>query len=155
MKKIVITFLFLALTINTYSQNDSILKHTFNKENVVASAIDGTWKPEKADVKITFRKDIEVLNLIPKKFYKFLKNKTIYHAGFIVFQSKNKKYPFVLIEHNGNPHLVFFRKRKNEPYGDAESFNLFIAKGKDKSKDQLFIGGDFNNQAFNKFIRVE
>ena len=69
--------------------------------------------------------------------------------------SKKIKQPFILTEFNGNPHLVWFRDRNNEALEDAESFNLFIAKGETKKDDILFIGGDFNNQAFHSYKRIE
>ncbi|WP_299626712.1 hypothetical protein [uncultured Tenacibaculum sp.] len=157
MKKLIITLIISVVSMNIYSQNDSILKYTLNKENIVASAIDGTWKSKKRSQEITVYKDTSILNLIPKKYYKFLYKKAIYHAGYITLGNKDEKqqYPFLLIELNGNPHLVFFRKRNNEPYCDAESFNLFIARGEKKSEDKLFVGGDFNNQPFFEFVRVQ
>ena len=67
MKITIIFCFFLTLTVNVYSQNDSILKYTFNEENVVASAIDGSWKSEKTGNSFICIKDTTVLKLIPKK----------------------------------------------------------------------------------------
>jgi len=39
--------------------------------------------------------------------------------------------------------------------GDAESFNVMLAPARDRRNDLLFIGGDFNNQPFAAFERVE
>ena len=155
MKIAIIFCFFLTLTVNVYSQNDSILKYTFNEENVVASAIDGSWKSEKTGNSFICIKDTTVLKLIPKKYYKYFTDKIIYHAGFLVFEKQTKKLPFILIENSGNPHLVYFREKNNVPLGDAESFNLFIAKGETRKEDTLYIGGDSNNQTFQEFLRTE
>ena len=39
--------------------------------------------------------------------------------------------------------------------GDAESFNLILAPAKDKANDLLFIGGDFNNEPFVAYQRIQ
>ena len=58
-----------------------------------------------------------------------------------------------LNEHHGNPYVFYFREKNGDPMGDGESFNLVIAPAKDRMKDMLFIGGDFNNQPFVAFGR--
>ena len=153
-----IAFLLLfAFTLHTYSQNETTLKYTYDKENVVSSAIDGTWKHEKDDVTILFEKDTTAIGLVPVKFHKDLANKTIYHAGFLTLSSKGKemKVLFLLTTIHGNPHVVMFRDRNGSPYSDSESFNLFIAKAKNRVDDRLFIGGDFNNEPFRELVRIE
>jgi hypothetical protein len=47
------------------------------------------------------------------------------------------------------------REKNGNPMGDGESFNLVIAPAKEKGQDLLFIGGDFNNQAFAAFERAK
>ncbi|MCH2193248.1 hypothetical protein [Kordia sp.] len=155
-KTIALVFLF-TFMLTGYSQNETPFKCIYDKENVVASAIDGTWKHEKDDVTIMFKKDTSILSLIPEKFNKDFAGEVIYHAGFMTIFMKGKelKVPFILITNHGNPHMVFFRDRQGDPYGDAESFNLFVAKGKTKETDRLFVGGDFNNQEFRELVRIE
>ena len=68
---------------------------------------------------------------------------------------RDKEHVFVLIEHRGNPHLVWFREAGGDPLGDAESFNVMLAPAKDTANDLLFIGGDFNNQPFSAYKRVK
>jgi hypothetical protein len=140
-----------------------------DKENVVASRLEGVWRPEAALTKrltgreqprgegvrpgaIAFRADPEVVRKIPKKYEPFLGKRRIFMAGVMV--RGDKPTPFVLIENSGNPHLVYFRERDGDPLGDAESFNLILAPAEDKQKDLLFIGGDFNNQPFYAYERV-
>lgn len=132
-----------------------------DKDNVVASKLEGTWEP---DVEVTarlgatskgplsFRSDVNVTATIPAKYDAFLKGKQIYMAG--VMTLKQKDIPFLLIEHKGNPHVVYFRERDGDPLGDAESFNVSAVVAKDTKDDLLFVGGDFNNQPFSAYRRV-
>jgi hypothetical protein len=133
-----------------------------DKENVVASRLEGPWEPDAeltkrlgghAIGKLTFTKDAGVAARIPAKFETFLKSKQIYMAGMMA--GKGKQYPFVLIEHKGNPYIVFFRERDSDPLGDAESFNVMLAVAEDQQNDLLFVGGDFNNQPFSAYRRVK
>lgn len=131
-----------------------------DKENVVSSRLAGTWQPHgeltsqlsgHARGTISFESDPNVAGSIPAKYEKFFQGKRIFMAGRMI--RSDGKYPFVLIEHRGNPHVVYFRERDADPLGDAESFNLVIAVAKDSMNDLLFIGGDFNNQPFGAYKR--
>ena len=150
------TVLLLLITVLGYSQNDAVLKLTETKENVVASAIDGSWKPKDAEREFTieFTKNVDVLKMLSKKYYKDFTAYKIYHAGYMKINEKGKTttHPFLLTSIDGNPHLVFFRERDGNPIGDAESFILFIARTKDG--DRLFTGGDFNNESFVEYERI-
>ena len=139
-----------------------------NKENVVASRLAGTWRPHAAlterltgrppreggesptDV-IAFKADPAVAATVPAKYREFLVGKPLFMAGRMTLRGTD--HPFLLVELHGNPHVVYFRERDGDPMGDAESFNLVVAPAKDSAKDQLFIGGDFNNQPFTAFER--
>jgi len=113
---------------------------------------------ESAGRSFEFSIDADVAGKIPAKYDKFLKGKTIYLAGTMKVQRRRggaaKGHPFVLITHKGNPHVVYFRPRGGDPMGDAESFNVALAVAKDKAKDLLLIGGDFNNQPFSAYERA-
>jgi len=133
-----------------------------DKENVVASRLIGIWRtsPELSQSllggktekeHIVFFEDKSIPGKLPVKYTEFLKGKQIYLAGFMT--RKDKQYPFILISHKGNPHLIYFREKNGDLMGDGESFNLVITPAKDKGKDLLFIGGDFNNQPFSAFER--
>jgi hypothetical protein len=141
-----------------------------DKENVVSSRLEGKWRPQAALTKrltgkskspqgeapsgsLSFKSVPSVAQKIPTKYKKFLQNKQIYMAGMM--SRRGKANPFILIEHRGNPHIVYFRERGGDPMGDAESFNVILAVAKDKANDLLFIGGDFNNQPFSAYERVE
>ncbi len=132
-----------------------------DKDNVVGSKLEGTWEPYAALNKrlggndmgtITFKINDGVARTIPVKYDTFLNGKRIYLAG--VMTMKNQQYPFLLIEHKGNPHVVYFRQKGEDPMGDAESFNVMLAVAKDTANDLLLIGGDFNNQPFAAYDRA-
>lgn len=147
------------LTFVVYGQAEKKLRYTHNRENIVASAIDGTWKliSSEDNYQLNFTEDTTVIDKISIEYYEVLKDFVIYNAGYMrsTRNSKTTTYPFILTAINGNPHLVYFRKTDSNPIGDSESFNLVIAKGASKNQDRLFTGGDFNNQAFKEFKRIE
>ena len=141
-----------------------------DKENVVASRLEGPWRPHAALTQrlmgggpsaqgdsptglVAFKSDPSVAGKIPAKYEKPLSGKRVYMAGLMTLRGKD--HPFLLIELRGNPHVVFFREREGDPMGDAESFNVMLAVGKDSPNDLLFIGGDFNNQPFSAFERSQ
>ena len=139
------------------------LKVESDKDNVVSSRLEGRWQFNKAistrladhdwGKTMGFHADDKVVTKIPEKYEKFLADKTIYMAG--IMKSGKDEYPFILIEHKGNPHIVYFRERDGDPLGDAESFNVMLAVAEKTSNDLLFVGGDFNNQPFYALERAE
>ena len=144
------------------------LKLQPDKENVVASRLEGAWVSEPgltqrlAGVKvdgepphgpIEFIADSAVAEKISDKMADVLKSRQVYLAGWM--KQGGGKHPFVLIEHKGNPHVVWFRPRDGDPMGDSESFNVMLAVARHKANDLLFIGGDFNNQPFSAFQRAK
>jgi len=77
-------------------------------------------------------------------------------AGMMTVKDmKTREHVFILIEHRGNPHVVWFRERGGDPLRDTESFNVMLAVGRERQNDLLFIGGDFNNQPFSAYTRVK
>ncbi|WP_375562064.1 hypothetical protein ACE193_05820 [Bernardetia sp. OM2101] len=157
------TLLFLVcsfISFNSLAQQDSIsLKYINDKENVVSSAMEGEWFSRQEGYTMIFKKDSTILEQIPTKYQGFLKDKTIYSAGYITIKSETKTYtenkPYLLTVLSGNPHIFWFRERNGDPLGDAESFNVFIAIGETPADDLLYVGGDFNNQPFLRFTRVK
>ena len=146
------------------------IKVTPDKENVVASRLEGDWQLDVPLTKrldtneggaeggraVSFKSDPTVAAKIPAKYEKFIGNRQVYLAGIMTFQDpKPREHVFVLIEHKGNPHVVWFRERDGDPLGDAESFNVMLAVAKESRRDLLFIGGDFNNQPFAAYARVK
>jgi hypothetical protein len=151
----------------------SALELAKDKENVVASSLEGKWRPNAELTKrlvgrsgperpagvyiefetVEFASDDSVAATVPQAYEKFLKDKTIYMSGTMTLRAR--KYPFLLISRSGNPHVVYFRERDGVAMGDAESFNVMLAPAKDRRNDLLFLGGDFNNQPFSAFERAD
>lgn len=152
---LVTAFLF---TIGSYAQ-DFNWNYEYNKENVVTSALEGKWSNENIEITCEFVNDSTVLPIIPKKYHEFFLDKTVYQAGYFNITMDDDdvthKNIYVIIVLNGNPCLVYFRERKGVPYDDFESNYLFVSIGKSKQEDVLHLGGDFNNQAFRPFKRIE
>ena len=131
-----------------------------DKNNVTASRLAGEWVPDKtladrfplANEAITFSVDETVASKLPAKYDEFLAKKQIFLSG--IMKRGEKEFPFILISHTGNPHLVWFRERDGDPMGDGESNILMLARASQEKDDILFIGGDFNNEAFRVFRRA-
>lgn len=138
--------------------------NTYGSVNVTASRLIGTWKTNvelskrligndgiKSDA-IQFIQDSSVLKVIPSKHLEYIKGKTIFLSGY--FTMRGIRYPFLLTEDNGNTRLLFFRDRNGIKNDDGESFILFVAVSGNKKNDLLSIGGDFNNQPFKCWDRI-
>lgn len=147
------------------------LKVEPDKENVVASRLEGDWqldapltkslssnaKAAETRTGFSFKSNPSVAARLPAKYERFLANKRIYLAGIMTMSIKGEKpleHPFILTENRGNPYIVWFRERGGDPLGDAESFNVMLAVARERQNDLLFIGGDFNNQPFSAYARV-
>ncbi|HLP11624.1 MAG TPA: hypothetical protein VK177_06785 [Flavobacteriales bacterium] len=165
----------------TNAQNNELI-YTYDKQNVVASKLIGTWKidvalttlllktddKENTDLRdkkqkkekektpleqltIEFTKDTTVVGTLPPLEKNQEAGLAVYLSGYLTV--KEKKYPFILVEHRGNMQVVWYRERDGNPLRDTESFIVTIAAAKEKYNDLLFIGGDFNNQPFKAFKR--
>ncbi len=138
-----------------------------DQQNVVASRLEGAWVPdavvgerlgtEAHFARIEFESDPSIVARIPEKYSEFLAEKQLFQAGMMTMRRRDKlqKHAFLLIVHSGNPHVVFFRERDGDPFGDGESFNVALTPGKEKKNDLLFVGGDHNNQPFDAYRRAE
>ena len=134
-------------------------KVTPDPANVVASRLLGTWRIEPKlterlmgksthkvkTVKIT--SDPKVLEQIPAKWSAMLAPRGIYLAGHLLLNG-HQRLPFVLSSRGGNPHIVFFQPLGKDPVGNAESFYLMLAQGRDRTRDLLFLGGDMPHEPF-------
>ena len=143
------------------------LKVEPDKENVVASRLEGNWQAHNSLTqrltgnaksrpgKLSFKSDPSVAGMVPDKYAKFFTEHKmkIYLAGYVNFDGKD--HPFVVSQIRGNPHVMFWLERNGDPFGNGESFNVMLAVAKDKQNDLLFVGGDFNNQPFSAFERAK
>ena len=143
---------FLTLVLKAVCQSDSILKYTYNPENIVASAIDGTWKSMERERQLTFKKDTTVLRLLSPKYYAF-NEKPIYHAGYMSY-GEHTDLVFLLIENYGNPCVVFFEEKDGDIHLKNGAY-LFIARGSYKDEDKLILVGDHATEPTTEFIRIE
>lgn len=140
----------------------------FNKyggPNVTASRLVGTWTTNTALTKrlddrndanldtVTFVADPTAADSIPKKHFEYIKDKKIYLSGFMLIQQQ--RIPFLLIETDGNTRMLLYLDRNGIKYDNGESFILFIAVSGKKKNDLLCTGGDFNNQPFRAWDRIE
>lgn len=139
-----------------------------DQNNVTAGRLVGTWESDpvvaermglKGDgQQLEFRAAGDFLDKVPAKIAEAIKDMRIYESGTVVLRAGDKTRwtrPYLLTNISGNPHLLMFRARDGEPLGDVESFNLFVAQGKEQADDLLLVGGDFNNEPFRPFRRVE
>lgn len=136
-----------------------------DEENVIQDRLAGVWVVDSElrarmgvsvdKVELEFVVDPSFLADLPEKYDEFLGVKPVYEAGRMVRRRNGRpqSFPYLLTTLHGNPHLVWFRERDGDPFGDAESCNLSLVPGKDRVQDLLFMGGDFDGVAFRAFHR--
>ena len=147
---------------------DTALRVRPEPQNVVASRLEGLWTPdaalcERLGVRVPkdtyeFASDASIAERVPDTYAEFLGQKRLYQAGVVTIRSgadRVEKYPYVLIENDGNPHLITFRERDGDAMGDAESSLLTAVPAKERKDDLLFLGGDFNNEPFRAYRRAQ
>ncbi len=84
----------------------------------------------------------------------------IYAMGMLVIERNGTphSFPFILSTIHGNPHVVYFRERNGDPFGDSESFIVMGIRTSEEDgpgpNDRLFIGGDFNNEPLRAYRRL-
>ena len=140
---------------------------TKNKENVVASRLEGTWRLVNSRVNGYTAKSKQTRDLtftfdasaIPQRVFKKLGRKipikmTVYAVGRVKGVLSGSEHPFFLSTIHGSPRIFWFRERNGDAFGDLESMNVMLARGSKKENDLLFRGGDFNNQPFAAYERV-
>lgn len=131
-------------------------------ENVVAGRILGHWRLDteltkrtgaKADLgeELEFRRDDALVGKVPATIATKLQGLRIYLSGVMV--RRGTEQPFLVTVLQGNPYVIWFRERDGDPMGDAESFNVMLARGAEEAKDLLFTGGDTSKQAFAAYAR--
>jgi hypothetical protein len=156
----------LAMVLLGAAQEPGIDLDLKNTKNMLAARLEGTWKPRpdlnrrltgdesRAGELVVVFDAKAVPEPVLRKFGARAKVKlTVYAIGRITLRSQER--PFLLTALHGNPHLLWFRERNGDPFGDAESFNLMIAPGKAATEDLLLVGGDFNNQPFSAYGRAK
>ncbi|HHJ20702.1 MAG TPA: hypothetical protein ENJ84_12910 [Gammaproteobacteria bacterium] len=161
MTRYTVTFLLASIWLIFQTVTAGELKVEPDKENVVASRLEGSWQihgsltrrltgsAKSRVAKLLFITEPSVAENAPDEVAKLIKKykMRIYMAGYMSVDGKD--YPFVLTHIRGNPHIVYWPTKLN-----VESFNVMLAVAKNKQQDLLFIGNDFNNRPFFAFERV-
>merc|ERR1712055_709509 len=142
---------------------------TPDSENVVGTQLAGDWQinvdlttqlwPDYLTwvgvTSVSFTDNPSIVDMLPEEDCGSWMNDLgqLFLAGEMTFtmEQETVSFPYVLASSSGNPHLVYWTQQMT----DVESFNLMIARAEDKNKDMLFIGGDFNNQPFTAWTRME
>jgi len=138
-----------------------------DKDNVVASRLEGDWVPDlelgerlgtKAKETLSFKADVSALDRVPAGLLAYLKDKHVYLAGTVTIarlkdDASAQPMPAVVIESKGNPTLVCFRSRGGKEIDDSESGIVMLATAREKAKDIMFMGGDFNNEPMRAWRR--
>jgi hypothetical protein len=137
------------------------LKVEPDPQNVVASRLIGRWQLDLelsrrlgGDLRIAavlFQQDDAVVAKVPARFIAKLQDFKIALAGVMTLQGK--QHPVVLIQMNGNPHVVYYRERDGDPLGDAESCNVMLARGDKPETDLSAFSGALSVPATGLAVR--
>lgn len=138
------------------------LKVEPDENQVLASSLVGTWQLDVAlnqrlghdggEPTLQFVADPTVLKKVPAAIARKLAEHRIYLAGSM--QVGDKQHAFLVVQVGGNSMITWFRERDGDAMADAESWIAFIARGKARPLDLLFVGGDHNNQSFAAYSRM-
>jgi RNA polymerase sigma factor (sigma-70 family) len=119
-------------------------------ENVVGSRLVGTWEPDaelsrrlgaNAEIKrLEITSDPAVAAQLPAEYRPMFLDKRIYLAGRLkVIGKEETTLPFLLVEHLGNPLVVYFPPSGPAVCGGDESATVMLAPGAKPTDDLLFI----------------
>jgi hypothetical protein len=143
------------------------LEVTNDPNNIVAAHIAGDWMLEKAITRqlnpdadtskmiaVNITPDNSVLKRLTKHSEEYAKLQ-IYSAGLVKF-GRNEEHPYLLVNRNGNMHLVWFVPASGDaadPVAETKSKTVFLAVGKNKRQDMLFLGGTAARDAAAAYTR--
>lgn len=133
-----------------------------DKENVVASRLEGVWVLEEEETHriggepkpqgLAFVRDDKTAARIPAKYEELLAN-GVALCGEV--QIERDTLPFALTTAHGNPRVVVFRASAADPFAGAQGFNVMLCPAMERKKDKLFVGGDKNDRPFSVYVRKE
>jgi RNA polymerase sigma factor (sigma-70 family) len=115
-------------------------------ENVVGSRLAGDWEPDEelsrrlganAAGRLTFVPDPAVARQVPAVYQPMFAGKRIYLAGRLTVPGAT--YPFLLVEHLGNPLLVYFLPDGPEVCANEEAATVVLVPGADRKDDLLVV----------------
>ena len=64
------------------------------------------------------------------------------------------KHYFVLMNQEGNSHIVLFTATRENPVGEPHSVHIAMACSRDSGRDMLFLGGDLARESAACYTRV-
>ena len=70
----------------------------------------------------------------------------IFATYVIIIYYSFQVFPYWLTNYHGNPFFALF---------GYDYLNVMMARAENKIEDMLFIGGDFNNQGFTAWKRID
>ena len=119
-------------------------------ENVVGSRLAGEWEPDPelakrlgpaaAKARLTITADPAVAREIPVAYRPMLADKRIYLAGRMrVIEATDATYPFLLVEHLGNPLLVYFLPIGPDVCAAEEAATVMLVRAADRKDDLLVV----------------
>lgn len=139
-----------------------------DQNNVTAGRLLGQWATDAvvagrmglvpATESIEFFKDSSFLSALPESISERLQQEHIYECGIMVSRKDGRfvsSAPYLLISRSGNPHLLMLEESNGVPLGGIASTNLFVAPGRERNQDLLFMGGAVNSGAFRPFHRTQ
>jgi len=117
-------------------------------QNAVGNGLLGTWEWEvelnrklgsvaTGQPRLTFLRDDAVANEVPETHRDLFEGKRIYLAGRIKVDQAS--YRFLLIEHLGNPLLVYFVPKTGNEWHCEEAVTVALAAGAKPDQDLLFL----------------
>jgi len=117
-------------------------------ENVVGSRLAGTWEPDPdlarrlgisaAAERLTITTDPAVAREVPHEYQALFAGKRIYLAGRIDVAGRDV-YPFLLVEHLGNPLLVYFVPSGPNVCAGEEAATVSLVRGAKRTDDLLLL----------------
>ena len=144
------------LTLSRLAAPSSTLKLAMvpSPQNAVGANLVGTWELDdelnrklggadpKERIQLVFTKDETVANEVPENFRELFAGKRIYLAGRMsIFRPIGEPTicPYLLIEHLGNPMLVYFIPKKSDEWSCEEAATVGLLSGAKPEQDLLFI----------------
>jgi hypothetical protein len=115
-------------------------------ENVVGSRLAGEWEPDpdlarrlgaNAAARLTIAADPAVARQIPPAYQPMFAGKRIYLAGRLTVAEAT--YPFLLVEHLGNPLMVYFLPAGPEVCANEEAATVVLVPAADRKDDLLVV----------------
>lgn len=122
-------------------------------QNAVGNGLIGTWvwdtdlnaklgNPMTEQPRLAFTRDDSVADTVPASFRELFEGKRVYLAGRVAISTKNAKdvsHRFLLIEHLGNPLLVYFVPKPGDEWHCEEAVTVGLAAGAKPEQDLLFL----------------